>query len=245
MGGCLLSAVAAQASTVTLGWSSVPGSTITFNGNTFTINASAIPANNWLFGAYHNEQFHTTTEIGGTTGVGIVGTFGGGNGAGGTTYTIGTPHTTPGGVTVAPITTPATILLNAGSSSLTGTLSWGSITTWIGGNGGLNVTLTQNITPTSYTGNNWELGLIAGVNNGVPPHQGANLELTFAFAPGLSLAQLETGGAHTTGYSGLITIDPEPVPETSTAIAGAAGLGIVILLMALQRRGTVSVNSSK
>lgn len=235
--GCLLGASMAQAGyTIQMGWSSVPGSTVTFHGDSFTINQSEIATR--PFSAYQGDQWHVTTEVSGSTGVGLLGWFN--NDVGGTTFNYLPPGSpSPSGVYTTHVTTPTTVSIkDAQGYVFTGTMSWEQLITWTGGNGGMNLALIENITPTGtpYAGNNAELKDLVAFG-------GANLEMTFAFSPGLTLAQLSNGGTYTGAYSGLLTVDP--APESGTAVAGAAGLGIVVLLMALQRRSTTCVKSIK
>ncbi len=235
----LLPGVSAQAGyTIDLGFSAVPGSSITFNGasDSFTIAPSALTTGK--FAADNGEQFQITTELaGGTTGPGILGYFGA---PAGVTVGYTAPVQGPAGVWTSTVNNPASsplLLVDKNGKTLTGTLTWGSLVTWTVANGALNASLAENVSfpAGSYTGSNSELSQLQAIGH-------ANLQLVWAFAPGMTLAQLSSGGGpYTTTYAGEIV---STVPEAGTAAAGGVGLGLAVLLMALQsgRKTSVKLN---
>jgi hypothetical protein len=202
-----------------LNFSSTPGSTIQFNGNgsSFQFDPSTSPV---FGGVFNGSQWLVGSQTGGTgAAIGLLGLFNNGP------FSYGPITTVINGSSVdesATVTGPTGGLqINDGSGfDLTGNINWGELSThnYLGG---INATLAVNITGLSYTGSNPDLTAIADGGS-------AAMDLTFQFAPGMSLADLTSGsGPYQTSYSGsLATVVPEP-----TSI-GCLLLGLGVLTIA-------------
>jgi len=202
-----------------LNFSSTPGSTIQFNGN-----GSSFQFDPSTFTGFNDNFLGTQWLVGSQTGgtgaaTGLLGQFNNGP------FSYGAITTVVSGSSVdesALISGPiGGLQIKDGSGfDLTGNINWGEISTH-NFLGGINATLAVNITGLSYAGTNPDLMAIAGGGS-------AGMDLTFQFAPGMSLADLTSGsGPYSTSYSGsLATVVPEP-----TSI-GCLLLGLGVLTIA-------------
>jgi hypothetical protein len=207
-----------------LNFASTPGSTIQFNGNssTFLFNSSTSPV---FGGIFSGTQWLVGSQTGGTgVATGLLGWFNS-SPLQNSPFSYGSITTVVSGSGVdesAPVIGPTGGLqIKDGSGfDLTGNINWGELSThnYLGG---INATLAINITGLSYTGSNPDLAAIAAGGS-------AAMDLTFQFAPGMSLADLTSGsGPYSTSYSGsLATVVPEP-----TSI-GCLLLGLGVLTIA-------------
>jgi hypothetical protein len=184
-----------------LNFASTPGSTIVFNGNQETFGYS--PSASSIFGGiFLGSNWEVGSENGGTAAIGLLGTFNSGP------FSIGTITTVVNGPDVdesALVTGPGGVLSIADGSgfNLTGNVNWVDIATHNYA-GGINSKLVVNVTGLSYAGSNPDLMAIGGAGT-------AQLDLTFQFAPGLSLADLTSGkGPYATSFSGSLVVVPEP-----------------------------------
>jgi hypothetical protein len=204
-----------------LNFSSTPGSTIQFNGNGSSFQFDPTSPTSTIFGGIFNgNQWLVGSQTGGTgAAIGLLGLFNNGP------FSYGPITTVINGSSVdesATVTGPTGGLqIKDGSGfDLTGNINWGELSThnYLGG---INATLAVNITGLSYTGSNPDLTAIADGGS-------AAMDLTFQFAPGMSLADLTSGsGPYQTSYSGsLATVVPEP-----TSI-GCLLLGLGVLTIA-------------
>jgi hypothetical protein len=207
-----------------LNFASTPGSTIQFNGNQSTFGYS--PSASSIFGGiFLGSNWEVGSENGsGTAAIGLLGTFNSGP------FTIGTITTVVTGPNVdesAPVTGPGGVLsINDGSGfNLTGNVNWVDIATHNYA-GGINSKLVVNVTDLSYGGSNPDLAALSHAGSG-------QLDLTFQFAPGLSLADLTSGsGPYNTSFSGSLTVVPEP---TSTACL-LLGLGALTVTRIVRQK---------
>jgi hypothetical protein len=206
-----------------LNFASTPGSTIQFNGNQSTFGYS--PSASSIFGGiFLGSNWEVGSENGGgTAAIGLLGTFNSGP------FTIG-PITETGTTDVdesAPVTGPGGVLsINDGSGfNLTGNVNWVEISTHNFA-GGINSKLVVNVTGLSYGGSNPDLMALGQAGTG-------QLDLTFQFAPGRSLADLTEGvGPYNTSFSGSLTVVPEP---TSTACL-LLGLGALTVARIVRQK---------
>jgi hypothetical protein len=207
-----------------LNFASTPGSTIQFNGNQSTFGYS--PSASSIFGGiFLGSNWEVGSENGGgTAAIGLLGTFNSGP------FTIGTITTVVDGPNVdesAPVTGPGGVLsINDGSGfNLTGNVNWVDVATHNYA-GGINSKLVVNVTDLSYGGSNADLAALSHAGSG-------QLDLTFQFAPGLSLADLTSGvGPYNTSFSGSLTVVPEP---TSTACL-LLGLGALMVARIVRQK---------
>jgi len=207
-----------------LNFASTPGSTIQFNGNQSTFGYS--PSASSIFGGiFLGSNWEVGSENGsGTAAIGLLGTFNSGP------FTIGAISETSNGTDVdesAPVTGPGGVLsINDGSGfNLTGNVNWFDIATHNYA-GGINSKLVVNVTGLSYGGSNPDLLALGQAGTG-------QLDLTFQFAPGRSLADLTEGsGPYNTSFSGSLTVVPEP---TSTACI-LLGLGALTVARIVRQK---------
>src|SRR6202041_1167888 len=211
MAGLALSAVISHAQ-LTLNFSSSPGgspggSTIQFNGtnSSFQFNPATTPyvIPNPPFppivvSYYIGSQWSITSVIGGTgSALNLLG--GVANGP----FSYG-PITTNSDDETANVLGPLgalTINDNAGFS-LTGTVAWIQLETSAFA-GGINPSLTVNITNLAYAGSNPDLSALVADSPG-------SMGFAFQFAPGMTLGDLTSGsGPYMTSYSGSLSV-PEP-----------------------------------
>jgi hypothetical protein len=230
MAGLALSAVTSHAQ-LTLNFSSSPGgppaggSTIQFNGTNsmFQFDPATTPYTipNPPFGPivvnyYVGSQWTITSEAGGTgSAINLLGVVTNGPFSYGpiTTNIVGS-HIDETANVLGPL---GGLRINDNASNLlTGNVDWIQVATHDFG-GVVNAGLTVNVTGLAYSGSNPDLlALVAG--------NPASMDLTFQFAPGMTLGQLTSGsGPYQTSYSGSIT-----VPEPTSVGCFLLGLGTLI-----------------
>jgi hypothetical protein len=204
-----------------LNFSSTPGSTIQFNGSTSTFQFDPTSPTSLLFGGIFNgDQWLVGSQTGGTgVAVGLLGLFNNGPFSYGSITTVINGSSVDESAMVNPLPMGGLQIKDGSGFDLTGNINWGELSThnYLGG---INATLAVNITGLSYTGSNPDLTAIADGGS-------AAMDLTFQFAPGMSLADLTSGsGPYQTSYSGSLAVAPEP-----TSI-GCLLLGLGILTIA-------------
>jgi hypothetical protein len=192
---------------LTLDFSNLPGTTITFYGNNDTFAFVPDPGN----------DFQITSTVNGTDPdtVGLLGSITG-------IFTIGNISQI-GSMQSAPVTGSGVLtVLDESSKALEATLQWIDVTT-IGIAGAVNLSGTANLSDFSYVGNNADL--LQFLNGGA-------VSATFQFVPAKSLTDLTADGTvNSTSYSGTMTPAPAPVPEPATLLlmgTGLIGLGGVV-----------------
>jgi hypothetical protein len=199
-----------------LNFASTVGSTIQFNGNssTFQFDPSTSPV---FGGIFNGSQWLVGSQTGGTgAAIGLLGLFNNGPFSYGPITTVINGSTVDESATVTGPTGGLQITDGSGFN-LTGNINWGELSTqnYIGG---INATLAVNITGLSYTGSNPDLIAIADGGS-------AAMDLSFQFAPGMSLADLTSGsGPYQTSYSGSLA-----VPEPTSVGCLLLGLGILTI----------------
>jgi len=163
-------------------------------------------------------QWHITTETGGSSSIGLNGSFDNGP------FSYGPITSTGSGLTLvqqATVTGPlANLVINDGTGDLTGTVNFINIATFATSGGGVNANLTVNLTGVTYSGSNPDLKTLK-------TEQPGTLDLSFQFSPGETLSQLSTGtGPYVTSYSGSLSVVPEP---STLALTGLGGLALLHL----------------
>jgi hypothetical protein len=211
MAGLALSAVTSNAQ-LSLDFSSTIGSTIQFNGtnSTFQFNASTSS----LFGGiFSGTQWSVGNETGGTGSA--LGLFGLVNNS---PFSYG-PITTNVNIETANVIGPlgGLSISDGASNSLTGTVAWVQLETSTFA-GGINPSLTVNVTSLAYAGTNVDLQTLVAGGSGA-------MDLTFQFSPGKSLGDLTSGsGPYQTSYSGSLS-----VPEPTSVGCFLLGMGVLTL----------------
>jgi hypothetical protein len=194
-----LSAGAASAQTVSLDFSSLGTSLVSFQGTGSTLAFTPDAATGFDFQI-------ANSSIAGLNGLdgSITGTF-----------TIGAISTGPGGIETAPVSGVGQFSIYDGSSAdLTARIWWDSAFTF-GSSGSLNPTAASNIGQLSYTGTDAALETLASQTSGTTA-------VTFQFLPPESLEQLTApGAANSTTYSGSLVAVPEPSAWAAWAAAAA------------------------
>jgi len=194
--------VATSQATLSLDFSSTLGSSIQFNGasSSFQFNSSTISP-------YSGSQFYVTSEAGGTgAATGLLGVFNNGP------FTYGA-ITSAAGEESATVTGPLAGLVIADGlgNNLTGNVNWVEISTFDFA-GGINASLTINLTDLAYAGLNQDLKALVAGSNGA-------LDLTFQFSPGKTLSDLTSGtGPYDTSFSGSLSVQTA-VPEVNQVYA--------------------------
>lgn len=212
-----------KAAPLTLSFSSVPGSTISFNGssefgftttgaNSFTItNSTSVSQSSYGDLGTIAPSSSSTFKIGAVT-------------------TVGTTETASVTDTVSGSADTLTIADSKGDT-LTGALNFDSITSTSNGAGGqVNYLLDVNLTNLVYTpgtGTNSDLQALAAAQSGI-------VTVTYAFAGGSMDLNALKSTATNDSYSGQIVATPEPL------LSGLALLGVNGLLLALWRRRRAS-----
>jgi len=210
--GLALWAVPSYGQPLALDFSANTGATLQFNGASDSFQFTA---------ATNGYQWHITTETGGSSAIGLNGSFLNGP------FSYGPITSTGSGLTLvqqATVTSPlANLVINDGTGNLTGIVNFIDIATFATSGGGMNANLTVNLTGVTYSGSNPDLELLKA-------EQPGTVDLSFNFSPGETLTQLSTGtGPYRTSYSGSISVVPEP---STLALTGLGGL----VLLHLRRR---------
>jgi len=210
--GLALWGVPSYGQPLALDFSANTGATLQFNGASDSFQFTT---------ATNGYQWHITTETGGSSAVGLNGSFLNGP------FSYGPITSTGSGLTLvqqATVTSPlANLVISDGTGNLTGIVSFIDIATFATSGGGMNANLTVNLTGVTYSGSNPDLELLKA-------EQPGTVDLSFQFSPGKTLTQLSTGtGPYTTSYSGSLSVVPEP---STLALAGLGGL----VLLHLRRR---------
>lgn len=219
VGGLTVMAFAGQGQGLTLNFANNTGAPIVFNGSSDTFQFNTASS-----GPQAGYQWHVTTENGGGSAVGLLGSITGGP------FSYGSISSTGSGITLiqtASVSGPiGNLVINDGAGfNLTGSVNLESVTTYSTTLGALNSGLLVNLTGVAYGGSNSDLIYLMA-------HQPGTLNLSFQFSPGQTLTTLSSGtGPYSTSYSGSLTVVPEP---SVMAIAGLSGLGVLLL----KRRNT-------
>jgi len=197
---------------LTLNFAANTGTALQFNGASDSFQFSS---------GTNGFQWHITTESGGSSALGLNGSFNSGP------FHYGPITSTGSGLTLvqkATVTGPlANFIINDGSGNLSGTVNLLDVETFATVGGGMDANLTVNLTGVTYSGSNPDLLFLKA-------HQPGTLDLSFQFSPGMTLTQLSTGtGPFVTSYSGSLMVVPEP---SALALAGLGGL----ILLHLRRR---------
>jgi len=218
MAGLALSAVTGNAQ-LSMDFSSTIGSTIQFNGtnSTFQFNTST----STLYGGiFLGTQWSIGNETGGTGSA--LGLFGLVNNS---PFSYG-PITTNINIETANVIGPlgALNITDGASNSLTGTVAWIQLETSAFA-GGINPSLTVNVTGLAYAGTNVDLQTLAAGGSG-------SMDLTFQFSPGKTLGDLTSGsGPYQTSYSGSLS-----VPEPTSVGCFLLGLGVLVCTQRLKTK---------
>lgn len=196
---------------LTLNLAAHTGTGIQFNG----------ASDSFQFISTNGYQWHITTESGGSSALGLFGSFNNGP------FFYGPITSTGSGITLVQTATvlgpSANLVINDGSSTLSATVNFLDIETFATSSGGMNANLGVNLTGVTYSGSNPDLQSLVA-------YQPGTLDLSFQFSPGKTLTQLSTGtGPYLTSYSASLTEVPEP---STLALAGLGGL----VLLSLRRR---------
>ncbi len=191
-------AMMAQAA-LSLNLSSLPGSTIQFNGHSSTFNINPAGGNQWWI---------TSVEGGAGDALALQGKFSGGP------WKYGAISVNGPDQHAAVISPLGTFTLYDGTGgSATGTVNWVDVVThqYVGG---VNGSAAVNITGMTYTPGTTP---IVDLQNLVAGGQGSVI-LTFQYNPGMTLTDLtQNNGPYRTSYSGSLT---PFVPESGTLLAG-------------------------
>jgi hypothetical protein len=210
-GVCLLTPPHARAGMITLDFSNVPNTSISFDGS-----------GNFTFTTASGNGFNITGQTGlSNSVVGLDGSISG-------TYTIGSITTTStilGTLESAPVTGSGTFsIFDGNGKTLTAAVDFVSIYT-LGTSGALNSSGTINLSNFNYSGTNSDLTDLSSAKDG-------SVTITFNFDPAVALTDLAGPNAHSNSYSGTLTADTGPgpnvgAPEPSTALLSLIGLPIV------------------
>ena len=189
---CLLLG-AHQAQAITIGFSSVPGASLQFNGSTFQ---------------FAGGGFSVDLSDGAGDSVGLLGNIGG-------TYTIGLITDLGGGVLTAPVTGSGTFSVSDGPFTLSATLNWIDIFT-SDVFGGTNSSGILNLSGITYSGSNADLLALANAGSGTSA-------VSFQFAAPTSLVVLTDGALRSVSYSGSVFAEATSVPDGASTLALLAG----------------------
>jgi hypothetical protein len=208
--GLALSVVTSQAQ-LSLDFSSTIGSTIQFNGTNSTFQFN--PSTSSLFGGiFSGTQWSIGNETGGTgSALGLFGSVSN------SPFSYG-PITTNITIETANVIGPlgALSISDGASNLLTGTVAWIQLETSAFA-GGINPSLTVNVTGLAYAGTNVDLQTLVAGGSGA-------MDLTFQFSPGKTLGDLTSGsGPYQTSYSGSLS-----VPEPTSIGCFLLGMGVLI-----------------
>jgi len=207
--GLALWAVRSYGQPLALDFSANTGATLRFNGASDSFQFTT---------ATNGYQWHITTESGGSSAIGLNGSFNNGP------FVYGPITSTGSGITLvqqAAVTGPlANLVISDGTGTLNGTVNFIDVATFATAGGGVNANLTVNLTGVTYSGSNPDLELLKA-------EQPGTLDLSFQFSPGETLTQLSTGtGPYSTSFSGSLSVVPEP---STLALTGLGGLVLVHL----------------
>jgi len=207
--GLALWVVRSYGQPLALDFSANTGATLRFNGASDSFQFTT---------ATNGYQWHITTESGGSSAIGLNGSFNNGP------FVYGPITSTGSGITLvqqAAVTGPlANLVISDGSGNLSGTVNFINVATFATAGGGVNANLTVNLTGVTYSGSNPDLELLKA-------EQPGTLDLSFQFSPGETLTQLSTGtGPYSTSFSGSLSVVPEP---STLALTGLGGLVLVHL----------------
>ena len=198
LGSVLLLITTQHAKAITLNFSNLVGTDVSFSGGAFSFTSS------------NGYQFAITGVSGG---VGDSVSDQGYLTPGGP-FTIGT-ITTLGGLESAPVTGSAILHITDNAAiDLTGSIQWIDVET-LGVGGIVNLNGTLNLTGITYGGAGSDLSALAAAGS-------ASDVVTFQFVPAKTLVDLKTTGGDTS-YSGSIFAVPEP-GSVMLVVAGLAGL---------------------
>jgi hypothetical protein len=196
---------------LSLNFASTPGSTIQFNGTNHTLQF-----NSSTMSGYVGTQWEIGSESGGTgSALGLFGVVSNNPFSYGPVSTIIMgPYTLQTADVLGPF---GELNINDGlGNSLTGDVNWVDLET-VNFAGGINASLTINVTDLAYAGSNVDLETLVAGGPG-------SMDLTFQFSPGKMLSQLTSGsGPYSTSFSGSLSVVPEP------ATAGCFLLGLSAL----------------
>jgi hypothetical protein len=197
--GLALSVATSQA-TLSLDFSSTLGSSIQFNGasSSFQFNSSTISP-------FSGSQFYISSGGSGSA-IGLQGVFNNGP------FTYGA-ITSAAGEESATVTGPLAgmVIADGLGNNLTGNVNWVEISTFDFA-GGVNASLTINLTDLAYAGLNQDLKALVAGSNGA-------LDLTFQFSPGKTLSDLTSGtGPYDTSFSGSLSVQTA-IPEVNQVYA--------------------------
>ncbi len=190
------------------------GAALQFNGASDSFQFTSAPASGY--------QWHITSESGGSSAVGLNGSFNNGP------FLYGPITSTGSGLTLvqkATVTGPlANLIINDGSGhNLSATVNFSDVETFATSGGGMNANLAVNLSGVTYSGSNPDLLILKAVQTGT-------VDLSFQFSPGETLTQLSTGtGPYSTSFSASLIVVPEP---STLALVGLGGL----VLLHLRRR---------
>ena len=189
---------------IVLNFSNLGGASIQFNGTASTFEFSPSPGNQWS----------VTSETGGSSALGLQGSFSGGP------WTIGSISTPVAGYQTANINASPSAQLtiyDGAAIPATADVSWVDIYTF-GGAGGLNASAVVNLSNLSYAGANADLMSFFSSPAG-------QLVVTWQFNPAKGLTDLTTGtGPYNTSFSGSLTAVPEP------GVLAIFGLGLALFV---------------
>jgi hypothetical protein len=174
-----------------LDFSALVGAGIQFNGT-----ASSFQFNNNAGG----NQWQITLESGGTgSALGLVGRFNGGPWSYGPITTSGFDET----ANVNLLPTATFTITDGGGNLATANVTWGQVSTYRS-IGGLNASLSVNLSSLSYSGSNPDLLTFFSAGAG-------QANVSFQFNPSQDLNALTSGaGPYTTSFSGSLAVVPEP-----------------------------------
>jgi hypothetical protein len=204
--GLLLLAVPGRAQ-LTLNYANQTNAVIRFNGTADAFDFLTNPGTGY--------QWTITSETGGSSAIGLMGSFN-------TNLFSYGAIVTSGPIETAQVTGPVgSLVINDGVNLLTANVNWVSVTTVFMSVGVLNGALSVNVTNIVYSGSNPDLLYL---KNNAP----GSMDLSFQFSPGKDLIALSSGtGPYDTSYSGSVSV--QPVPEPATAGLLVSG-GIVLAI---------------
>jgi hypothetical protein len=223
MAGLAISAVTSHAQ-LTLNFASTAGSTIQFNGasSSFQFDTSILPSDT-------GTQWQIGSENGGTgSAINLFGVVDNSPFSyGPISTTIVGPYTFQTATVLGPF---GGLKINDGLGNLlTGDINWVDVET-VNFAGGINASLTVNVTDLAYAGSNPDLETLVAEGPG-------SMDLAFQFSPGKMLSQLTSGvGTYNTSFSGSISVVPEP-GTFALMVCGLTGLLVMRRRSAMKSAG--------